>query len=283
MLGLFSEKAGVLPGTLPQFDGAGIPDSPEQSAPWQVGKTKLPPDAVSAITDIFKMGLADPRGCEYREIEVVIVSCWGDSGVMKTHGWVLPSPEKERRRGLERPDLSSRFAGGPAGSARRCPGDAEKDAAEIAKTRAHFDQSERQSKDAAEREGKKYHRTDWPLRWDMNVVPEGESIATDSMRPVKAASLLRLGETGWAERVLVTMVRARLQGWAKAPHIQLASHWVQGSWIVPSAPICGATTVRRWRPRGNWSLFTRPMRRRWPRAVPLIRKIISTFYRAQTR
>ena len=42
---------------------------------------------VSAIKELFHDGLADPRGCEYREIEI------GESGnwlTAQTHGWVLP-------------------------------------------------------------------------------------------------------------------------------------------------------------------------------------------------
>ena len=36
--------------------------------------------------------MADPRGCEYREIEVVVGDVWQASGIaLKTHGWVLPA------------------------------------------------------------------------------------------------------------------------------------------------------------------------------------------------
>jgi hypothetical protein len=36
--------------------------------------------------------MADPRGCEYREIELVIGSVWKASGTsFKTHGWILPA------------------------------------------------------------------------------------------------------------------------------------------------------------------------------------------------
>jgi hypothetical protein len=51
----------------------------------------LPEAWVSATTKLFEQGLADPRGCEYREIEVAPL---GDSvsarDTTRTHGWVLP-------------------------------------------------------------------------------------------------------------------------------------------------------------------------------------------------
>jgi hypothetical protein len=46
---------------------------------------------VSATAILFEAGMADPRACDYRAIEVGTGSVWnGDGGVVKTHGWVLP-------------------------------------------------------------------------------------------------------------------------------------------------------------------------------------------------
>ena len=48
---------------------------------------------------LFDQGIADPRGCEYRQVEVVTGNCWsGDSGICKTHGWVLPEVAGEKQR-----------------------------------------------------------------------------------------------------------------------------------------------------------------------------------------
>src|SRR5262249_3075208 len=41
-------------------------------------------------------GLADPRGCAYREIELQIGSVWGFDEPVRTHGWVLPSRDGGR-------------------------------------------------------------------------------------------------------------------------------------------------------------------------------------------
>ena len=65
----------------------------EHSAP----RAPLPATMVSAAAHLFQLGLADPRGCEYREIEVLVGAYppeWKDS-VEKTHGWVLPAKGKQ--------------------------------------------------------------------------------------------------------------------------------------------------------------------------------------------
>jgi len=76
----------------PKFDGKTIPDPPQQRAPWEAPATKLPRFLVTATAALFAQGVADPRGCEYREVEV------GDGGIVTTHGFVLPGPSGEARR-----------------------------------------------------------------------------------------------------------------------------------------------------------------------------------------
>jgi hypothetical protein len=53
-----------------------IPLPPEQSVPWTPPSAKLAPVVTSAITELFNDGLADPRGCEYREIEIPESKNW---------------------------------------------------------------------------------------------------------------------------------------------------------------------------------------------------------------
>jgi len=220
----------------PKFEGTSIPVPPEQSQPWSAPQSKLPPDAVSAMSDLFKVGLADPRGCEYREVEVVVGSCWGFSNVMKTHGWVLPSEDKQRFAvcwsGIVYPLVS---VGAAADLHADVSAMLKKDQAQIDEARARFDQSEKQREDEAQRQGKEYHRTDWPLRWNTNVVPEEMNIATDSMRPIKAALLLRVGETELAEKVWSQWFGVTLQANANDPHLQLADDWV---WALFDRAVC---------------------------------------------
>ncbi len=69
---------------MPKFTGGSIPDPPRQKEPWTAPPTKLPRFLVAATEALFEQGLADPRGCEYREVEAV------DGMTYKTHGFVLP-------------------------------------------------------------------------------------------------------------------------------------------------------------------------------------------------
>lgn len=52
---------------------------------------------MSAVALLFDEGMADPRGCDYREIEVGTGDVWtGDGGVVKTHGWVFAGTNGEQ-------------------------------------------------------------------------------------------------------------------------------------------------------------------------------------------
>ena len=65
-----------------------------QRSRWTFPETKLPTNYVSATRLLFEQGLADPRDCTYRAIEVGVGNVWGgDGGVVKTHGWVLPGSQ----------------------------------------------------------------------------------------------------------------------------------------------------------------------------------------------
>ena len=78
---------------VPKFEGQAIPDPPGQKEPWTPPQTKLPKFLASATSALFEQGMADPRGCEYREVEA------GDEAIVKTRGFVLP----------ERPGEAGRF------------------------------------------------------------------------------------------------------------------------------------------------------------------------------
>ncbi len=95
-----------------------FPIPPMQSAPWDLSSTNLPPGLQSAVNVLFQAGIADPRGCDYREIEVVVGNSWMASGTTnKTHGWLLPAANGARTNyaigwnGLVYPLIS---VGGPA-------------------------------------------------------------------------------------------------------------------------------------------------------------------------
>ncbi len=77
----------------PQFMGKSIPEPPSQGQPWTAPTTKLPKFLVTATGILFEQGVADPRGCEYRQVEV------GNGSIVKARGFVLP----------ERADTPGRF------------------------------------------------------------------------------------------------------------------------------------------------------------------------------
>lgn len=151
-----------------------------QDEPWAPPKTKLPQSVVAATAILFDQGLADPRGCEYRNIEVVVGNSWsGFGGLLKTKGWVLPTKNIKQRfavcwNGLVYPVLS---VGDPADPSRDI-----------------LDAADKEKK--KETKGSPYGRFSYPC-----AVPEGKSIDSLSRLPLKTCLLLRLGESGAAERM----------------------------------------------------------------------------------
>jgi hypothetical protein len=69
----------------PRFEGQRIPEPPGQGQPWTAPPTKLPRFLVNATGLLFEQGVADPRGCEYRQVEV------GIGSIAKARGFVLPA------------------------------------------------------------------------------------------------------------------------------------------------------------------------------------------------
>jgi len=83
----------------PLFTGKEIPEPPQQGKAWLGPADKVSGDLVKLNEELFKLGFADPRGCEYRVITVTLGSVWtGDAGTFETHGWVLPADAKSPHR-----------------------------------------------------------------------------------------------------------------------------------------------------------------------------------------
>ena len=68
-----------------------IPAPPQQHGLWHPDPA-IPTNILSAAEKLFEQGFPDPRGCEYREIEVEVSGgVWsGKARLVNTHGWVLP-------------------------------------------------------------------------------------------------------------------------------------------------------------------------------------------------
>jgi hypothetical protein len=71
-----------------------IPKPPGEGAPWKSTATKLPLSLVEATALLFESGVADPRGCDYREVEI---EERGFDGMerSKARGFVLPEQARE--------------------------------------------------------------------------------------------------------------------------------------------------------------------------------------------
>ncbi len=67
-----------------------LPEPPRQHTAWRPD-AGIPTNILSAAETIYEQGFPDPRGCEYREIEVAVSDVWGGKvSLVKTRGWVLP-------------------------------------------------------------------------------------------------------------------------------------------------------------------------------------------------
>ncbi len=168
-----------------------LPIPPQQKQPWTPPSTSLSPAVVDAVKELFDQGLADPRGCDYREIEIP----WGEITI-KTHGWVLPENGDTHCavgwNGLVYP-LKSVGA----------PSSLEKDIAAIP-TRDAFVQLDQT----------------WPIG-------EYWALSLQSLTPGKAALLLRLGRADLAEQVWKKGFSKHPDKMADDPYLLLARPWLE--------------------------------------------------------
>lgn len=74
-----------------------LPDPPQQGKPWRADAA-VPTEILTAVEALFDQGFPDPRGCEYREIEVTTSTIWGESAMTRTRGWLLPQAGEATNR-----------------------------------------------------------------------------------------------------------------------------------------------------------------------------------------
>jgi len=171
-----------------------LPDPPRQNDPWTPPATTLPPEFVAATKTLFREGLADPRGGEYREITVQASGFFpGMTSPVRVHGWVLPTG----------PGTAPSFAVCWNGevypvTAVGVPADLKADAGAMAR-------------------GGSFRG---------NIVQfEDQAISPASFSPLKACLLLRLGEAPLAEQVWAAQSPSLRDG---DPSLRLASEWTWG-------------------------------------------------------
>ncbi len=182
---LFGLFAGPASGGDAGFLGTEIPDPPATHEKWKpLEEPKLLPDVTQLL---FGLGMADPRGCEYRQIQVMTGNVWGnrsgrdwstDGTVMQTHGWVLPADAKSAQRfavcwnGLVYPVLAV---------GELC--DVDED------VRKQVQPPEQGSKDSMRR------------FWRRGAVDERYSLSFETPLPLKSVLLMRLGKAELASAV----------------------------------------------------------------------------------
>ncbi|MHC4202194.1 MAG: hypothetical protein ACYSU0_19560, partial [Planctomycetota bacterium] len=233
--------------TSPAFTGKRIPPPPEQDAPWSPPETRLPEGLVSAVKVLFDQGLADPRGCEYRQIELQTGNCWsGDAGIRRTHGWVLPPKPGSECSTNERYAVAWNGLVYPTVSI-GAKADVRSDVATLlAKDRAFLDKelAGREEREAAKRmaalaEGRSYSPSGFFFGLRRHRAwSEPVSVSHETMLPVKAALLVRLGRAELAEKVWCqwSVDEEEEEEEEKVdPYFMLASDW---TWALYDRAVC---------------------------------------------
>ena len=205
-----------------RFAGTALPQPPRQEARWTPPRTSLPATLVSATAALFDQGLADPRGCDYRVVEVTTGFLWDGKGqTARTHAWVPPAGEGEQPfavcwNGLVYPAVSV--------------GD-----------RAHL------NADVLAAIGADAKTLAEQARWNQgsyryqHAPSEGFSTSYDGLLPLKCSLLLRLGEEDLARRVWGAWVAGmdeRCNDDAvhlEDPYLMLATQW---AWALFDRAVC---------------------------------------------
>lgn len=206
-----------------------LPEGPQQRQPSARPATKLPEKMVSAADFLFQLGLADPRGCEYREIEVVASGWFGSMDRDgKIHGWVLPERAGDTRRfaicwnGAIYPVVS-------IGAAADCRENMLRliklDEALCEKRLAEHKEHEAERAKVAQQRGEKYSPMSPSFRFRNEL--ERSSIEQTYMTRLKAVLCLRLEHVDLAEAI---WTRWHIEDPAKAdadPFVEIAQEWVR--------------------------------------------------------
>lgn len=158
-----------------------LPWPPRQKEPWAPPQGALPAVATSAIAALFEQGLADPRGLPYRAITLRVRTTWGTEQSLRTRGWVIEPGFAVAWSGLVVPIEE-------AGGIADLRADVERMIARDQETRA---------KEEHDWPGHGFYR--FRQAWS-----EEAAASAETLLPIRAALLLRLGEGDLARRVWET-------------------------------------------------------------------------------
>ena len=206
----------------PPLRTAELPRPPGQAQPWRPPATAMPAFFVEAATTLFSQGFADPRWCDYREVELAGEA--GPSGDPKnprpvTHAWVLPTGSIDGPRfvvawnGLVYP-LGSLGVGA----------DLEADVQTLV-ARA------RESREARQKQPAGYRgESSWSFLFGA-MADHRQTASQDSLTPAKVCLLLGLGRADLAEKLWVEgtgeklgTVKSNLTEWGVS-YLTMAGDW----------------------------------------------------------
>jgi hypothetical protein len=189
------------------FAGEAIPVPPRQSEPWEPPGGGLQESLVSATRVLFEQGLADPRGCEYREVRFIVGSVWGHHGIETTHGWVLP----------ESSGTPGSFAVAWNGLVYPLQGIG--GAADLEGDIRALLEADRTLRKKAEAEGMRFSR-------GLEAWNEKTSTSFSEILPIKACLLLRVGRTDLARDLWEAWIEGHPnEDYARDPYLRLAHDW----------------------------------------------------------
>ena len=166
----------------PRFEGKAIPDPPAQGQPWAPPATTLPRFLVAAAGFLFDQGVADPRGCDYRQVEIA------RHAPTKARGFVLP----------ERADTPGRFVIGWDGLV--YPALVVGEPADLVGDMKGIADAMKRSREAQKSDPTR-RRFAWDSSWGFPRSPQDPFDASgfDDNSPLKLCLLLRLGRADLAE------------------------------------------------------------------------------------
>jgi hypothetical protein len=213
------------PRDAPPMTVSEIPLPPQQKRAWKAPESALPETLVTAATILFDQGLADPRGCEYRQVEIGVGDVWGRSNVTRTRAWVLPAPAGAKQQfgvawnGLVYPLVS-------VGKVTSVRDDI------LALLRA-----DEELRATAAKQNPKFPFS----RPTAYAIDEGASLSETAMSPIKVCLLLRAGETELAQKywdAYIAGMPPRTDNNDKNradPYLMLASDW---AWSFFDRALC---------------------------------------------
>ena len=227
---------------LPKLGSDALPAPPQQTSEWKApslistDKDRAATEAstmaelAEAVQSLFALGLADPRGCEYRNIEVVTAGY----RTTKTHGWVFPQSNEANDKtqqqrfgicwnGLVYPLVS---VGEPADLRMDVEAVLKVDKESEDSRNAEFTKTEKLREEDAKRKGETFSPG---LNFNFRQTQASEIYSADFQRmgPLRAALLLRLGEGELAVRMWQQWFSDGPVQNRREPFLVLAGEWAR--------------------------------------------------------